>query len=638
MNQHRKKRSYLYLIVSLFALLFFAFPQSHGTVQADEPSRIPSAAPEGSFFRWKTSGFKTQPKELYNVKRGSRVDIKTKFVKKSSILPWRGEAKYKWYQSTDQIKWTEMSNKNSADLSFETDKNDRTHDFYYQAVVNYRKVNYYSKIAHVHITDKEKPASSLHLTADIDYLYSIDTKGLFDNLAYVDANLDPVDSTGDIQWTLGEFKGADVEPVRENELATINSEGLVTAKENAEGELLVTGYVVYNDGSVIYDQENISIGGGLKDVVSHVNQNATFNIQTGNIKTRGDQLDDVKIQWHQIKHGKDTLVNNNNSDPLSLTTHKLDETDNENQYYAVITLDRLSFSTKKAKLTVKPQLEPTVHVDSWLKNNDYIDALDSDLNLHNVASNDSIKYTLTMKNGGLKDLVKSSLNFNLNQYLQIDTITLDNSAVSYTSKNLTGTLQEISIPITTLSHDAEHVVEVTLKAAGINKNNSYSIQPVLSGYYDDMKQEYESDGQVATLNFTDNSIKAKFRAINFEPIMAYEKNIIKYRTDESTTPNPIVNINDHRREKNPVKLFVKQCHPFVNDQGETLDAGLEFFDQESTPIAVGQSVPIAQIEKNQTVKSIYWDKHQGLLLRLNAAPLKAAEYNTTLQWSFQNSI
>jgi len=382
----RRRRLIIKSIITILLLLtvktvFSLSDSSNGlTVQADivetdliEPPVVPSSDPH-HFIVWTQGGFKRQPEPYYSVKRGETITINTETVRPFLRLNHIEHIEYHWEMRTDHNKNWEKLPDHKNNLTINT-KNLKAHDLYFQSQHSYgiiRPVHYYSKMAHVHISDHEVKADRLNVNVGNDYLYTIPRNEFFDNSTYVKATPTPKEATGKVQLTLGKFKGSKTVPLFDNELGSINSDGLVTAKDNAEGILNVTGYIKNKDGTFVSDTKNITVGGGLADQTGHVNGTATFHIETGDSGGGDNQLENISVQWY--RGGK--VISNNSSDPFELVTGKLTEAEDGNKYRAVINYKKSSLSTKslptrEATLHVLPPLDPTVSLVTKMENLSY---------------------------------------------------------------------------------------------------------------------------------------------------------------------------------------------------------------------------------------------------------------------------
>jgi len=195
----------------------------------------------------------------------------------------------------------------------------------------------------------------------------------------------------------------------------------------------------------------------------------------------------------------------------------------------------------------------------------------------------------------------------------------------------------LEVPIDDLEHDHEHKVEIETNTKGVNDEHSYSFKPILSGFYDDMKHKYESDGDLLTLNYTDDRIAAEFKKIHFQPVTLFEREKYKFRTSETVAPNPVVSIRDSRRNRVPVKVTVKQTTNFINGEN-VLDANLFFVSQNLQPISLNEKVTVAQTDREQPLQSITWDESHGLILHVDNTKAKPpGNYSATLVWNIENA-
>jgi len=657
-NEHRhmifspRRRSIIPIIVLVLLFIKLGFslfgssnilPVKADTTETEvvKPHNNPSPDPH-RFLAWTVGGFKNQPRSYYSIKRGETVVLDADTVRpyyKLSLFPKR---RYEWYVNIDGQGWKSISD--DKRLTFKTDsKYLKNHDIYFQTKHSYNNnesTTYYSKMTHVHISDHEVKAEGLDVDLGTGYLYSLKENDFFDNSTYATATPFPQETTGKVQWTLGEFKGSKTTPVLDNEIGSVNNDGLISSKEGAEGVLDVTGYIINSDGTFASDNKKITVGGGLADQTGHVGSTTTFQIETGSYDENSDQLKDIDIEWHQIKQGRDSLVNNNSPNPLKLVIDKLTESEDGLKYYAIFKYKKATMKTRIANLTVLPPLNPTISLVTKVDNLSYNKEITANNILNNVTSEDEIKYTFLLKNGGLRDLKQPTLTFLLNDQTTATSVKVNDQEITSheISKDEKTGQQVVTIPIEDLSHNEDHAVTVISKTQTIDDEQSFSFRPNLIGYYDDMNHRYESDGDLITLNYTPNEINAEFSEINFQAIDPFEKNIFKYRTQATNTPNEIVSINDTRRNKVPLKLFVKQISEFTDNDGNQLNAGLSFKETNNSLVSVGQKVKIAESQRDKPFESVKWDEDHGLMLHVANLNSKPGNYQAVLVWNFENTI
>lgn len=655
-NEHRhrifsqRRRSIIPIIV--LVLLFIKLGSSlFGsadilTVKADtmgtevvQPLHNPSPKPH-HFLAWTVGGFRRQPGAYYSIKRGETVvldaDTVRPYYKLSVFSPVR---RYEWHMNIDGQGWKSISSDKRLTVKT-SDKNLKNHDIYFQTKQSYNNNNsttYYSKMSHVHISDHEVKADKLDVSLGSDYLYSLSENDFVDNSTYATATPFPQETTGKVQWTLGEFQGSKTIPIFDNEVGSISDDGLVVAKEGAEGILNITGYVINSDGTFVSNNKKLTVGGGLVDQKGHVGSTTIFQIETGKSDENSDQLKEIDITWHQVKRGKDSVVNNNSADPLKLVTNKLTEADDGTKYYAIFKYKKATMRTRIASLTVLPPLDPTVSLVTKVDNLSYDKEITTNNILNNVTSEDEIKYTFLLKNAGLRDLKQPMLTFSLNDQTAATSIKVNDKEITSheISKDEKTGHQLVTIPIEDLSHNENHTVTVISKTQTIDDEQSFSFRPNLIGYYNDMNHRYESNGDLITLNYTTNEINAEFGDINFQTINPFERNIFKYRTQAT---NEIVSINDTRRNKVPLKLFVKQISEFTDEKGNRLDANLSFRETNNSPVSVGQKVKVAESKRDNPFESVRWDEEQGLILHVADSYPKPGNYQAVLVWNFENTI
>lgn len=609
--------------------------QSEGRVSESKPPR------HVFLLGWVRNGFNLQPESDYYVKFGESLMIQTNFVSSN-----RFEGSRKWWIKTnnDHGKWTPVENNNSGDITIDTQKYKGVSKIQCQLVVTdssgKKSVEkaYGSKVAHIHVTNIEKPATDIKIKLNSDYIYSIKENMLFDSSTYASAMIEPFDTTNKVHWTLGEYNSDTNVPILENKLATVNNSGLVTAQENAEGEVSVTGYIINEDGTSVSDTKKLRIGGGLEDRTSHVGQRATFHIETGGSDQKDDELKAATIKWYRVVNGKTKEIFGNKDNHLELTTPVLTEADDGNQYYATIGNQNKKVETRHAKLTVLQATDSKIHVTTKLKNLDYEDKNNSDKTiLKKVAPGDRIEYTFTLQNGSSKDLKESSLKIYLNQFTKCKEVKVENKNVDkFSLDNSDKKKQSLEIPIGQLKRGQELKVTVLTEISDVSEEN-FSFKPILVGKYDDDKGNgYKSEGNTVTLEYTSNNIRAIIHPIRFKPISLFERNNLKRRTIETNDPNAIVEVKDTRRKRVPVRVTVKQLGNFTNDHSDILDANLLFFSSQVTPLTIGKAISVAYSDEGKALESIKWKDDAGLLLKIGNIFPKLGNYQADVEWSIEN--
>lgn len=611
-----------------------------------EGHELESENPKHVFLRgWVRGGFNLQPQSDYYVKRGESISIQTNSVPNSLYLGTLKKSN-EWWFKTDDIngKWTNVENNNASDITIDTQKFKGVSEIKCQIVATYTngltKMVYGSKVAHIHVTNIEKPATGITVNLKNDYIYSIKENMLFDSSTYASAMIEPFDTTNKVHWTLGEYNSDTNVPILKNELATINNSGLVTAQENAEGEVSVTGYIINEDGTSVSDTKKLKIGSGLEDRTSHVGQRATFHIETGGSDQKDDELKAATIKWYRVVNGKTKEISGNKDNHLELTTPVLTDADDGNQYYATIGNQNKKVETRHAKLTVLQAIDSKIHVTTKLKNLDYEDKNNSDKTiLKKVAPGDRVEYTFTLQNGSSKDLKESSLKIYLNQFTKCKEVKLENKNVDkFSLDNSDKKKQSLEIPIGQLKRGKELKLTVLTEISDVSEE-SFSSKPVLFGKYDDDKGNgYKSEGDTVTLKYTSNKIRAIIHPIRFQPISLFERNSLKRRTTETNDPESVVDFIDNRRKRSPVRVTVKQLGNFTNDHSDILDANLLFFSSQVTPLTIGKAISVAYSDEGKVLESIKWKDDEGLLLKTGNSFPKLGNYQACVEWSIENVL
>lgn len=611
-----------------------------------QPQAAPS--PDGVYesLIWRVSGFNVQPKADYFVKSGNDIFIHTHSGR--TVMNWghKESVEYLWYENIDGKGWHEIQN-DSENLLVKTDKNMANHDRYYQVRVTYdAKIVYYSKMAHVHVCREDIKATELKIKAANNYLYSLDDIKAFDRSTNISATINPENSTSKVMWTLGKFTGEKTIPVHENNLATIDSKGLLTAKNNVQGTVQVTGYIINDDGTVLSDSIEVEIGRAVEDKVGVQGKTQTFEFKAGNLNFGNDS--EIEAKWLFKKKGveKEVELSGNKDNPFALTTKTLKNENNGDQYAFILRKKNVSghfviFQTRYAMLKIDPPENNNVILTSNIRNLSTNGSNSTSLN--NITNGDKIQYEFKIQNNGNISAKKLRLITNFRSKATILSIIIDNTEIDETNLEKLGDEENIilTIKLEDMPPDSEHTVYFITKESGIEYDEHYCFYPELRGTNGKtgLKFSNHSDNPLI-LDYipTQNQISSEIKPINFEPIFGNERNTFKNRTAETNAPNSVVSIQDYRRNKDQVRVSVKQLSNFINENGDVLDAQLAFFNPDPEMIPLNKKVTVAQTKTGEELQSIQWDREHGLKLHLGNSLAKSGKYQASLEWNIENSI
>ncbi len=652
-----------YFSISLMifsALLAFTIQEddiakaSHNDFSDHAPSPDPIYGYD--LFSWKRGGFSKQPNKNYGLIEGGSTQIKTRSVWTNRLLdPLL--VSHQWYFKKENSPWHPVSKGNTSSLTI---KNLDTGTYYYQLVDNYNNFlhhdTFYSNIATVIVKQKQDYTNALKVDTDLIYLHSNPKDEVFDKTIDAIATPDPTWSNGKIHWTLSD-KDVGKNDILENDLAKIDQNGLVTAKEKAQGELKITGYIKNPDNTIVQDTKKIKVGGGLDNQESRVGERAIFKIQTGENERRDNNSDGFKVTWYRIKKDKDNPkeISNNNSDPFILTTNILEKDDNDSCYYAVISIKgksiikkERSVTTNKAHLTVASPINSHLNLETTIENLNHPDPGDKNNTLENVFTGDNIEYTTHLTNNGTETLKDAELKYYLNLDCKLNSITVNGEKLELGQYKLIQDLprreQILTLPINELPHtknNQPYIVKFDITILDSTKDDSFSSSPSLTGINDKNQSFSANNTKELTLNFLNNDFKIDFKNINFDSIQTFEGKKTKYRSDETNSPNNVVTIIDRRRKPTKRELFVTQTSDFINtdDLRTILPATiLNFYEPNVNPEPLKNNlVSISESENGKPMESIKWDKHQGILLDTIGKFIQPGKYQATLTWTLVDS-
>ncbi|MGQ2375870.1 hypothetical protein [Companilactobacillus zhachilii] len=644
------------IVMVVFLLFDFNSDVSHaGGVKAqvnnvkDTVIQAPFIPSEDGVYEsmvWSLSGFNVQPKSDYFVKSGNDIFIHTHSGR--TVMNWghHESVEYHWYESIDDQGWHEIKN-DSEDLSINLDKNMPDHERLYQASVTYdSKYTYYSKIAHVHINHDDVKATELKIKAANKYLYSLGDIKAFARSTNVSATINPENSTSKVLWTLGKFAGKKTIPVYENNLAMINSKGLLTAKDNVQGIVKVTGYIINDDGTILSDSVDIEIGRAVEDKVGVLGKTQTFEFKADKLKL--DSNSEIETKWLFKKGGVEKAielpVDKNN--PFFLTTKPLTVENNGDQYAFIMKKKNANgyivvFQTRYATLKVNPPANRNVTMTTNIKNLNTNESAASVLN--NITDGNELKFDFTVQNNGSVDIRNLQLITNFRSDAEITSIMVDDKEIdkSQFEKSKVGPNLLLAMYLGSMSAGSKQTVTVIVKETNLKPEETHVFSSELMGKYADTGEQFvNSDLPKLNLNYVSNrgQILSEVKAINFEPIFGDERNTFKNRTDDTNAPNFVVSIQDARSNKHQIKVSVKQLNKFTNENGDILDAHLAFFNPDPQMIPFGQEVVISQTKDGEELHSIQWDKGHGLKLHLGNSFAKPGKYQARLEWDFVDAV
>ena len=590
------------------------------------------------------SGYTEQPKDHYYIMQGSNLNIKTEVER----TPWSNPLlmqRYYWWQSTDGKDWTEVEKRFNGNSSLNVTLN-KTGRIYYQVVTSFTPIYtthakdrniFYSKIATVDVEREPVSAKEVKVHTRADYLFNIDSN-ITRSTTFAYSTFNPINTTEPTKWS-----------VDKPDLATVNEDGRITANTKGKsGTVKVTGTINNKDNTVVSDSKEITIGNGLTDRITHEGKKARFEILGLAGESRDDELGNVTINWYkQIGSQQKELVKsetNPTSNDIFYETQRVRPEDNNSKYYAEIVVKQArgndnSVLIGPATLNVLPPNDPKVEISSTITNGTF-DTSNTEAQLNDVINGDWINYSIDLYNNSQRDVHDSYVTLPLHLDTQIESIKIgsteiDNSdySLSTNEKN-----QILRINLNNLDMHQEKSLFIATTVRNINERESFDSQIDFHGLDPD-SDEYTNQGNKLNINYINNQLTASIKDLHFEPITLFNHNNLKYRISANNDPNEVISIDDQRRKRRPLKLFLKQESDFQNKDNKLikLPADLRYYNGDSFTSLTNKTL-ISETTYGQIFNSIKWHKDQGPLLHMNNSNPIPGNYSSKLTWQFEDSI
>jgi len=611
------------------------------------PKFKPSDPPQKFLGMWSSSGYNLQPQSDYYTYIGETVTLRTNTVRSvgGAVSGAFDSPHFRWWKSTDGKKWTEVSkNAGGQKKNFPVTPTEAG-TVWYQLDTQYFKyitwwavTHLYSQVAAVHTATDPVDALSLEITLDDDYLY-YGTVSDDENTTQAHAYPDPVNSTGKITWSIDR-----------PDLATINSDGQVLANNNGlSGTVAISATIDNPDGSIITSNTvYLEIGGGLDDQTVNSGETATFTLKGDSLSNPDDDpdIDSLTIEWFKYEPNSSTGIPLGQTNETSYTTPENTSADDGSHFQAVITIksgkNTKIIHSNLARLTVIPTGDPDIVITNKIINRTYSSGIDSDNLLYNVTGGDNIIYQDTLTNTNTEGLLKNgSYTIPLHANTAINSITINGQPLSpddYSILPDTGNNSDnLIINIGTIDISSQKEIEVDTTVPDILQRRAFKFTPYLNGTDND-NNDYRQFGTDETINYITDKLTPNVQDLDFGVINAFSKGTLQYRQNNMNMPNYVIEIDDQRRDKHEMNVFVAQENDFTDDQGNALAANLRHYDDDNYAEITGLKTQIAKSTAGNAMASIGWDKDNGLLLYITGNNLTAGKYSTTLTWYFENSL
>lgn len=610
----------------------------------EEPTYTPKFEPSPDAKRLlgvlTTSGYTKQPNSNYYINLGRKLHIKTD-VERTAWSNFLLVPHYHWWQSTDGKNWNEVDKKinGNSSLNFTPTKVGRT---YYQLntvyVVPFTGIGtsyFYSKVATVDVTPKPIPAKEIKVTTKDDYLFNIGsdiTRGT--TFAY--SSYTPFNATEPTIWS-----------VDKPELATVDEDGHVFANtKGISGTAKIIGTVNNKDNTVISDSKDITIGNGLVDQAVPEGKKARFEIQESTSDERENETGKINIEWYKQVGSQDKeLVKTENTptNKVSYETPRVSPKDDGTKYFAKINVKQEdgvnSALIGPATLKVLPPNDPKVEISSIVTNETF-NRDNTDTNLNEVTNEDVINYQIDLYNNSKRAIHNSHIILPLHLGTNLESIKVNNEEINNSEYSLrtNENNQELRINLNSLDIHQEKELSISTTVKNIIDRESFDYRISFHGLDVD-SDDYTSHGEEMNINYINDKLTSSFKELNFEPITLFESNKLKYRISKNNTPNEVVSIDDQRRDRHPLKLYLKQITGFKNKTNQTMElpVHLRYYRKDSFE-PLNNKVLVRETKLGQLFNSIKWHKDEGPLLHVNTNNLTTGDYSSQLIWQFEDSV
>ncbi|MFC6323554.1 Ig-like domain-containing protein [Companilactobacillus baiquanensis] len=597
-----------------------------------EPYETPTPIPGSVLGALLSAGYRKQPTKETYAKMGSTVTLYTDSDRSalSSWSNWFARPKYQWYYRPYYDKnWIPISKEDGGTNKNLKIKEEVKRTRYYQQQVTWNtfpSTVIYSNLAMVSFTDFEVPATGIKTEVDDSYLYNMKDNN---SSVYAHAQLIPFNSTNRITWSSSNDNLAKIDP----------DTGLITANNvGNSGKLLITATANDEEGNSnnnITSSFEIEVGGGLDSQTIKSGKTATFKIR-GNI----DQQQ-TSINWYKVQNSTPVKVAESG---ISYTTPPAKLPDDGTQYFAEIKINERTNSqkltTSHATLTVESSGSPKIVMNDSIGNLTYEDnSFDkSDTFLSNVVSGDVI----SIKSQLFNESSESSLNdasFILPLYknMSIQKIWVDDKLIDSTQYSVKNNILEIS-KINFLGIDY-HSIEISL-TMGPTAKEEFVSTPFIKGTDSD-GLFYQQAGLPLTLNLFDNLLKLTAHNIEFGTHHFVQEGQSVDRINHNNVDDPVVEVDDQRRNKKEVTIKLSQDDYFRNtkDQNIILPVSLKYYYSDGNYTDLSKNnVYLTFGNEGESAHSLSWYKNEGLKLYFNSSDVKPGSYTTKLTWTEVASV
>jgi hypothetical protein len=600
---------FIVLFTAGFSLITNEQTTIAGTEDPDTPHKFnPSPDLKRFLGITRVSGYSEQPRDNYYITSGDKLHIKTEVDR----TPWSNfllSPRYHWWQSFDGETWfvVEKGINGKSSLNFVPTRTGRA---YYQLdtsyVIPYTTVagsTFYSKVATVDVSPQPVAAKRMEINTRDNYLFNIDSN-ITRNTTFAYSISDPLNATESPQWNIDK-----------KDLATVDEDGHVFANTKGNsGIAKITGTIYNKDNTKVSASKEIIVGNGLLNQSVPEGKKAYFEIQGSNDDEREDTVGDVVVNWYeQIGSQQKKLVKTqtNPTDKAFYETPRVHPQDNGKKYYAEIIAKQGKNSSNvllgPATLKVLPPNDPRLEVSTTLINKTSSQN-NTDTQLNDVINDDELNYDIDLYNNSKRDIHNSYITLPLHLDTQIENIKIDGIEIANSDYSLTTNEKNQLLNIKLGDFDNSHKekkVFISTTVKNINKRESFDSRVDFFGLDPD-SDEYTSQGKDLNINYINNKLNFSLKSLNFEPITIFDQNTLKHRLPEENDPNEMISIDDQRRDRKRIALYLTQNTSFI-DGAKELPVDLRYYEGNSFK-SLYNTVLVHETTPGEIFKSIKWLK------------------------------
>lgn len=311
---------------------------------------------------------------------------------------------------------------------------------------------------------------------------------------------------------------------------------------------------------------------------------------------------------------------------------------NGSNYYTApknLTSNTAVVNVKKVEhpLPAKLKIDDTIFNRTFSNSHDTTNTTISD-----AIAGDTVEYITKINNTEVKSrLINGKYVFNVPGKTKLSSISLDGNTLTlgtdYTVQD-DGSYQAITIKNLNIDGGSSITLDAKATLSAADNADSFTMTPEIKGNNID-GSTYQLTGTALKINYSKNLLALSPVNIDFggHPFVNHDQIINREAT--TNAPNSVLNITDARRNHVPVKLFVNQNGPFklLSDLNVVLPSQLRLYQNNSFVTLDDNPVEIAETKSGDQVKSVIWNKDEGLKLYSNGTNFMPGDYQTTLTWT-----